>query len=120
MPFWDSQIPVQLGRTLFMLADYTGIRVPVVLLLNMVDVAAAQGKRINVAGIEKTLGIPVVPMVTADKKQYDAFFSLLKNCDKRASILNCDRLERIYRGTRWFRKMCSPLSLRRSVKGLPG
>lgn len=89
----------QLGRSLFMLADYTGIQVPVVLLLNMMDVAAAQGKQINVAGIEKTLGIPVVPMVAADKKQYDAFFSLLENCDKKASVLNSDKLERIYRKT---------------------
>lgn len=87
----------QLNRSLFMLADYTGIQVPAVLILNMMDVAAAQGKQINVAGIEKMLGIPVIPMVAADKKQYHTFFGFLENCDKRASILNSDKLEQIYR-----------------------
>ena len=58
----------QLNRSLFMLADYTGIRVPVVLLLNMMDVAKSQGKQIDTNGIAKSLGIPVVPLVAADKK----------------------------------------------------
>lgn len=37
----------QLNRSLFMLADYTGIRVPVVLLLNMMDVANRRGSRLT-------------------------------------------------------------------------
>lgn len=45
----------QLNRSLFMLADYTGIRVPVVLLLNMMDVAKSQGKQIDTNGIAKSL-----------------------------------------------------------------
>lgn len=68
----------QLGRSLFMLADYVGIQVPVVLSLNIMDVATAQGKKINIAGIEKMLGIPVIPMVAADKKQYGALMNFLK------------------------------------------
>lgn len=67
----------QLNRSLFMLADYTGIRVPVVLLLNMMDVAKSQGKQIDTNGIAKSLGIPVVPLVAADKKQYGTFFRLV-------------------------------------------
>lgn len=43
----------QLERSLFMLADYAGIRVPAVLLLNMMDVAEGQGKAIDVPAIEK-------------------------------------------------------------------
>lgn len=80
----------QLNRSLFMLADYAGIHVPVVLLLNMMDVAEGQGKKINVTGLQKSLGIPVVPMVAADKKQYQPFFNLLENLDKRASFLNAE------------------------------
>ena len=68
-------------RDRFMLADYAGIRVPVVLLLNMMDVAERQGKKINTAGLQKALGIPVIPMVAADKKQYQPFFQLLENLD---------------------------------------
>ncbi len=85
----------QLNRSLFMLADYAGIHVPVVLLLNMMDIAEGQGKKINVAGLQKSLGIPVVPMVAADKKQYQPFFNLLENLEKRASFLNAAKLEQL-------------------------
>lgn len=73
----------QLNRSLFMLADYSGIRVPVVLLLNMMDVAKSQGKQIDTNGIAKSLGIPVVPLVAADKKQYGTFFRMLESIDKK-------------------------------------
>lgn len=86
----------QLGRSLFMLADYVGIQVPVVLLLNMMDVAAEQGKKINITGMEKTLGIPIIPMVAADKKQYGALMNFLEESDKKADILKSDTLERLY------------------------
>lgn len=56
-----------------MLADYTGIRVPVILLLNMMDVAKSQGKQIDTNGIAKSLGIPVVPLVAADKNSMAHF-----------------------------------------------
>ena len=87
----------QLNRSLFMLADYAGIHVPVVLLLNMMDIAEGQGKKINVAGLQKSLGVPVVPMVAADKKQYQPFFNLLENLEKRASFLNAAKLEQLCR-----------------------
>ena len=89
----------QLNRSLFMLADYTGIRVPVVLLLNMMDVAKSQGKQIDTNGIAKSLGIPVVPLVAADKKQYGTFFRMLESIDKNASTLDEKRLAQIYQNT---------------------
>lgn len=87
----------QLERSLFMLADYTGIQVPVILLLNMMDVAEAQGKTINAAGIGRTLGIPVVPMVAADKKKYDGFYEALESADKNHAILRETALQSLYR-----------------------
>ena len=57
----------QLNRSLFMLADFAGINVPVVLLMNMMDIAAKQGKTVDIKGFEKELGVPVVPIVAADK-----------------------------------------------------
>ena len=89
----------QLNRSLFMLADYTGIRVPVVLLLNMMDVAKSQGKQIDTNGIAKSLGIPVVPLVAADKKQYGTFFRMLESIDKNVSTLDEKRLAQIYQNT---------------------
>ena len=86
----------QLERSLFMLADYVGIRVPVILLLNMMDVAASQGKTIDAAGIGKSLGIPVIPMVAADKKQYDSFFKVLESADKTKKVLQEKTLHSLY------------------------
>ena len=40
----------QLNRSLFMLSDYIGINIPVVLIMNMMDVATSQGKNINIKG----------------------------------------------------------------------
>ena len=87
----------QLNRSLFMLADYAGIHVPVVLLLNMMDVAEGQGKKINVTGLQKSLGIPVIPMVAADKKSYQPFFNLLESLDKIGASLNAAKLEQLCR-----------------------
>ena len=86
----------QLERSLFMLADYVGIKVPVILLLNMMDVAASQGKKIDAAGIGKALGIPVIPMVAADKKQYDSFFNVLESADKTKKVLQEKTLHSLY------------------------
>ena len=72
----------QLERSLFMLADYAGIRVPAILLLNLMDVAEKQGKQIDCEAIAKQIGIPVLPFVASDKKSYSAFFQLLQEKEK--------------------------------------
>ena len=46
----------QLERSLYMMADYAGINIPSFLVLNMADVAADQGKKIDAAVLEKKLG----------------------------------------------------------------
>ena len=86
----------QLERSLFMLADYAGIRVPVVLLLNMMDVARVQGKSINVHAIEKNLGIPVLPFVASEKKDYEGFYKLLECSGKENWILGAESLGKLY------------------------
>ncbi|MCM1496243.1 MAG: ferrous iron transport protein B [Bacteroides sp.] len=86
----------QLERSLFMLADYAGIRVPVVLLLNMMDVAGAQGKKIDVPAIEKSLSIPVLPFVASEKKDYAAFYELLERSGKENWILDTEGLSGLY------------------------
>lgn len=52
-----------LERSLYLLAELLHLPAPVVLGLNMVDVAEQQGLRIEVHVLEAALGIPVVPMV---------------------------------------------------------
>lgn len=50
----------QLERSMYMLADFAGIQVPAVLVLNMIDVAQSQGKQIDAEKIEEQLGITFV------------------------------------------------------------
>ena len=88
----------QLERSLFMMADYAGIRMPVILLLNMMDIAALQGKKINSAALSKELGIPVIPITAADTKSYDGFFQALEQAQKTPAELNFKGLLDLYTG----------------------
>jgi ferrous iron transport protein B len=54
-----------LERSLYLLAEIMHLPVPVVLGLNMVDVARQQGLRVDTQILEAALGIPVVPMVAS-------------------------------------------------------
>ena len=95
----------QLERSLFMLADFAGIRVPVFLLLNMMDVAKAQGKTIDAGLLEKRLGIPVVPFSAADVKHYDGFFQALLRTLKEKKLLDTSALEQEYQRIDGFLKL---------------
>lgn len=83
----------QLERSLFMTADYAGINVPSFLVLNMADVAADQGKKIDAKAIEKKLGIPVVMLSATDGKQYDAFFEAMERAVKNKTLIDSRSLE---------------------------
>ena len=50
-------------RNLYLLAQLLEIRLPLVVALNMVDVAEENGVRIDLAALEKELGVPVVRTV---------------------------------------------------------
>lgn len=86
----------QLERSLYMLADFAGIRVLAVLLLNMMDVAKAQGKSIDVKELEKRLGIPVLPFVAADKKEYVKLYPVLERQLEEKKLLNTEELNKAY------------------------
>ncbi|VVS94560.1 ferrous iron transport protein B [Desulfoluna spongiiphila] len=58
----------QLERSFYMAAEVMAMRVPVLIALNMMDVAEAQGKRIDVGHMEAALGVRVVPM-TASRQE---------------------------------------------------
>lgn len=68
----------QLERSLYMLADFAGIRTPAMLVVTMTDVAKEQGKEINTDKLSKALGIPVAGIVAWDKKSYAGFFETLE------------------------------------------
>ena len=69
----------QLKRSLYMLADFVGTKVPAVLVLNMMDVAKGQGISIDTDALSRKLGIPVVPMSAIRKKDYRALYECIEN-----------------------------------------
>ena len=74
----------QLKRSLYMLADFVGMQVPAVLILNMMDVAKGQGISIDIERLSEKLGIPVVPMSAIQKKDYPLLYeTIADNLGKR-------------------------------------
>lgn len=58
----------QLERTLYLLAELMALDTPLVVALNMIDVATQSGVHVEAHVLEAALGVPVVPM-TASKAQ---------------------------------------------------
>lgn len=58
----------QLERTMYLLAEVLPLDAPVIVALNMMDIAEQEGREIDIASLEKRLGVPVVPMIAAKKK----------------------------------------------------
>ena len=83
----------QLQRSLYMLADYAGITVPCFLLLNMSDVAAEQGKKIDAAALEKRLGVPVVLFSAQDTRHYEGFYAALETAVNKKTALDAAALD---------------------------
>ncbi len=55
----------QLERGLYLLAELLALPVPVILALNMMDLAEQEGLRIEPHVLEAALGLPVIPMVAS-------------------------------------------------------
>lgn len=90
----------QLQRSLYMLADFAGIDTPAILLLNMMDVAEKMGRKIEAEKIEEKLGIPVLPFVAADKKQYEKLHACIKKTLESPKLLHTDCLEEKFAANR--------------------
>jgi ferrous iron transport protein B len=60
-----------LERNLYLTTQVLELGVPVVVALNMTDVAAAQGLTLDVSRLERQLGVPVVPLVANKGKGLD-------------------------------------------------
>lgn len=57
-----------LERSLYLLAEILLLGSPVIVALNMLDVAEAQGIRVDAEALEKALGLPVVPMIATKNR----------------------------------------------------
>ena len=85
----------QLERSLYMLADFAGIESPVMLVLNMMDVAEQQGKKIDVQKIEKMLNIPVLGFTASDLDGYPKFFETLNRAIEKKATISSDKIRDI-------------------------
>lgn len=85
----------QLERSLFMLADFAGIRCPAMLVLNMMDVAKENGKTIDVPKIESLLGIPVLGFTASEEAEYPKFYETLEKAVENPRILSAEGIRKI-------------------------
>ena len=60
----------QMERSMYMAAEFAFLRKPAVVLLNMMDVAEAQNRKIDAAKLAGRLGVPVLPFTAAEGKGY--------------------------------------------------
>ncbi|MDR1623041.1 MAG: ferrous iron transporter B [Synergistaceae bacterium] len=72
----------QLERSLYMLADFAPLNVPAILLLNMMDVAKDKGITVDAKLLEERLGIPALPFVASNPKDYGAFYAAIENAGR--------------------------------------
>lgn len=82
----------QLKRSLYMLADFVGTKVPAVLVLNMMDVAKGQGICVNTDALSRKLGIPVVPMSAIRKKDYRALYACIEDALVQKPVIAADAM----------------------------
>ena len=57
-----------LERSLYLVSELIPLHVPMIVVLNMMDVASQEGIRIDAVSLERQLGIPVLPMVASRRE----------------------------------------------------
>lgn len=76
----------QLERSLYMFTDFIGIHTPMVLILNLMDVAKQKGISIDVEKLSQRIGIPVIGFVVSDAKRYGTLKETIAKAVKEAKV----------------------------------
>ncbi len=92
----------QLKRSLYILADYAGMKTPAILILNMMDVAKGQGINIDTQQLSKNLGIPVVPMTAIKKKDYKLLYDQIEEGLINGNRFNFTKMESADQKIEWI------------------
>ncbi len=95
----------QLERSLYMLSDYAGIDVPCFLVLNLADIAQAQGKKIDIAKLRDKLSVPIVLLSATETKKYDEFYKCLDEALEKKTVLDASGLEAEYEKIDGYREL---------------
>ncbi|MBD8973947.1 MAG: ferrous iron transport protein B [Clostridiales bacterium] len=86
----------QLERSLYMFTDFIGMNIPVLLILNLMDVAKAKGIQVDVNKLQEKLGIPVMGFVAADIKQYGRLKEQIANAITMPQCVDASLLTKYY------------------------
>lgn len=77
-----------LERSLYLLSEVLLLPVPVILALNMMDVAGQEGIQIEPGVLESAIGIPVAPMSAAHNQGFDALLMRIREFMDGRSVFN--------------------------------
>lgn len=78
----------QLTRSLYLVAEMMSLGAPMILALNMMDVAEKKGLAIDLDAFEKSIGVPVVPMTASKRIGIDALSeSIAERAEVRTPVL---------------------------------
>lgn len=80
-----------LEHSLYLLAEVLLLSVPVILALNMMDVAGHEGIQVEPRVLESALGVPVAPMSAAHNQGMDALVTAIREYLEGHSIFNPKR-----------------------------
>lgn len=72
-----------LERSMYLVAEIMGLRLPVVIALNMMDVAEQEGRKVDAEALAQATGVPVIPLVgTSVGQSMDALVQALLSLDR--------------------------------------
>lgn len=80
----------QLGRGLYLVQQLLELEMPMVVALNMMDVAEARGIEIDLAALEKRLGVPVIPTDARARRGLDHLLQRLREAPNPIAVRHED------------------------------
>jgi ferrous iron transport protein B len=86
----------QLQRSMYLLSELVGINIPVIIACSMIDVAQKQGKKIDLKGIEKKLGVPIVAVNATRSEGIETIKETIKVLTSNGKILTDKSLSEKY------------------------
>ncbi len=102
-----------LERNLYLMTQVLELGVPVIIALNMMDVAAAQGLRIDVDKLSQQLGVPVIPLQANKGRGLDTLkAAIAKRAGRSAACARWPGVPRVVR--KGSRLPAMPRQLRRA------
>ena len=75
-----------LERNLYLTSQLLEMKIPMLVVLNMIDIAKSRNIEINIPGLAKKLGCPVIPIVAAKNEGIETLKAAINRASKEKSI----------------------------------